>query len=148
MNEENTVSLTDETVPASDPGSYEEIPAAGPAELLLPTPEDRIAELERTVEDLRRAAYRRESKLRLSRRLRDAGLPENFTVLLLRADEDDLTDEEADERVAAIAEAVREQAADLLRRRAEPLIPELTVPRPLTPDLIRTTPLSALASLL
>ncbi len=136
---------TPEPAPAEPP---EDAPEASPAAPELPSAEDRIAELERTVADLRRAAERREAELLLSRRLRDAGLPESFTSLLLRADETALSAEDAESRVSGIADAVRAQAAELLRRRAEPLTPELTSQRPLTPEIIRATPLSALASLL
>ena len=137
----------------------EEVAAEEVAQAAAPAPEmqeaqARIAELEKTIAelgktiaDLQRSARRREAEILLSRTLRERGLRESFTALLLTDSEVTLTEAEAHERVALIEDAVRAEAENMFRAQIQPTRPQVgdPNPHPLSPEVIRSLPLARLA---
>ncbi len=123
----------------------EEIPAPIPAEESLRL---EIETLKASLKEAQKAAQRREKEIRCGRLLRERGISEELTAVLLAPGETDVSEETLALRVAALSGAVEAAAIRTLRERTDSIRPGAGDPAPLTGKMIRETPVARLMEIM
>lgn len=96
----------------------------------------------------RDTAAQRESEVLCMKQLRERGLDESLSPLLLSPGETEVAEEEIARRVETIAAAVEQAALRILQSRAAASRPAVGDASPVTPALLRTLPLAKLSAML
>ncbi len=153
MNENEMI----ETEPVEEVETTEPTEEIAPAETPSPTPAEPPVEdtLRAEIESLRAslaaaaaAAQRRETEIRCGHLLRERGISEELTPVLLSPTETEVSEETLQQRVAALDRAVEAAAVRILREKTDSVRPGAGDPAPITGKMIRETPVAKLMQIL
>lgn len=94
------------------------------------------------------AASRRETEIRCGRLLRERGISEELTAVLLAPGETEVSEDTLLLRVTALSGAVEAAAVRALREKTEGIRPGAGDPAPITGKMIRETPVARLMEIM
>lgn len=140
-----------ESVETAEDSAEAAVPAPAPAEECHAAEEALRAEIETLRASLAAAAAaasRRETEIRCGRLLRERGISEELTAVLLAPGETEVPEETLLLRVVALSGAVEAAAVRTLREKTEGIRPGAGDPAPITGKMIRETPVARLMEIM
>lgn len=143
----------EETPPAGEAVGETDAPAEAPAPAPAEPPVEETLRAE--IESLRAslaaaaaAAQRRETEIRCGHLLRERGIGEELTPLLVAPHETEVSEDTLRARVDALDRAVEAAAVRILREKTVSVRPGAGDPAPITGKMIRETPVAKLMQIL